>query len=840
MRTLTRTLVAVGLAALLGLPQAAGAAAPTIDTIAGGIPSGLQGTQVSLTASALDFGPDGNLYFADPGQGIVWRLDGDGTVHHVAGGGRLCLPDPSRCGGDDGPAADVYLSALAGLAVADDGDIYLSEQRANRIRKIDAQTGIITTVAGNGDMDYVADAEDGPATEFPVGLPSQIALDSTGGLYITSMWARRIHYLDTDGTIRTVAGCGNQQFPSCFYFPRDGSPIEGTPIAPNAGGNGNGFAIAVSPDDELYFADAAEIVKADFETGVYRVIAGDSFQYADFIGEGEGGPAIDARLGVIVGMAFGPDGSLYLMEGGGTFDQPWNRIQKIDAPAAPTSTLRHAGGLGTGNGFGGDGADAKKARFAFSQPYETWAGASLTVGPDGDVYIADANNKRVRAIDAATGFVNTVAGNGYGGAGWIYGLNDLQPFSNISQGLWKRGGFSGDGREATTAQLFAPADVEADRFGNVYVLDRESNRVRKITPDGKIATVAGSGCVGQRCATEQTNAALGDGADATKAQLRGPTAIALDRTGTQLYIADRSTRRVRQVNMGSAAFTAYPLGTTPVRIEAGHIQTIAGPGRSVATQGAPFGPQYTSCALVKPYCGEGLPWNEYAPNDIEGLATDTNGNLYFSDAYVNQVLRVEAATGLVVAVAGVPHASDCVGDTDDAVPARAARLCGPAGLTVAGTSLYIAETGSPGFADSLPNGYQLASRVRKVNLADPAGQTTIVAGTGTNGFGGDGAAARQAQLTFAHDVAVGPDGSVYISDTGNSRIRRVATDGKISTVAGNGVWDNYDYTGCDFSGDGGAAVDAQLCGPMGISFGQNGTLYVADGINNRIRVIRGL
>lgn len=819
---------------------------PSIETIAGGIPEGKAATEISMTTSGFDFDDEGNLFVADPGQGAIWKIDPEGSTYHVAGMGRVCVPDPDRCVADGRDAKEAFLAAPAGLAVGSDGAIYVAEMRGHRVRRIDPQTNVITTYAGNGTSGgYDPSMEGAKAVEVPLWMPQSLAIDSLDRLYVSTMGHRRIYRIDPDGTIRTAAGCGSQTFPTCFSQAQDGSPIESTYVGANAGINGNGWGLAISPSDELYLADTAQILKVDQERGEYRVVAGRSFQYAGIPGEGENGPAIDARFQVTVAMAFAPNGDLYLMEGGGSYANPWNRIQMIEAPAGPQSILRHVGGKGIGDGFSGDGGAAKNATFAFSQPTATWTGQGIAVSPDGAVFIGDIKNSRIRRIDPATGLVTTAAGNGHGApASGPSATNDQSP-SNFQKGLAARGGLSGDGGPAVEAQLYEPADVEVDRLGNVYVLDGHNARVRRIDADGDITTIAGTGCVSPYCG----GAPLGDGGPATQAGIAGATAIALDRTGTQLYIADDRNRRVRQVNLGSSGFTAYPLGSAPVTIAPGHTATVLGPGRGVATQGAPWGPSYAGCGLVKPYCGDGLPWNEYSPSDLQGLATDAAGNLYFSDAYASQVLRVEQATGLVTAVAGVPHTSECSGDPDTGLPGRATQLCGPTALTVGPDGdLYIAETSWMGFGESLRYGWidsggPDSSRVRKVDLQDPLHTSTLVAGGGAGavGYAGDGGPATQALLAFPHGLAVGSDGTVYVSDTANSRIRKIAPDGTISTVAGGGeYYGSSEYAGCDLAGDGGAPSDALLCAPLGIALGPDGTLYVADTLNNRVRAIRGL
>ena len=814
-----RTL-AVLIVLLQALPTVAGANdTPTIDTVAGGIPDGQPATEVSLKPVGLDYDADGNLYIADPGNGMVWKRTPDGLLHHVAGSGITCIPDPAKCaeqGGDQ--AATAFFRSIAGLAIGPDGGIYVSENRGNTVKRIDLEAGNITTVAGTGEQGYDPADEGGPATDAELWGPGSLDFDSRGNLYIADVWNRRIREVTPAGTITTIAGCGSQEFPGCFTWAQDGSPVETTPIGVNSGINGNGWGIAVSPSDELYIADVAQILKLDQAQNSYRVILGKAFEYADFPGQGEGGPASDARVQVVVEMAFAANGDLYFMEGGGSFSDPWSRVQKIDAPATPASIVRHVGGLGTGAGFSGDGASAKQARFSFSQPTGTWTGQGIAVSPSGVVAVSDVRNERVRGIDAQ-GKVATIAGNGYSGPAGVARTFNLMYSATMTEGLTPRGGFSGDGKDATIAQLNFPVDVEVDRFGNRYVLEYGNRRVRKIAPNGTITTVAGGGCAGEDCDPYLLAGGAGDGGLATKADFYQPMSIALDRTGTQLYIADAGQGRIRQVNMGSSTFVAFPLSDRPVEIKPDQIQTILGTG-SVSAD---------------------APASQFNLSTPTGVTTDGGGAIYVSDESANIVVRAEPSTGLVTVVAGVPLSSDCNGTSSDG-PGRATLLCGPGDLAVAGGSLYITETGYEALVNPEdPLGFPVASRIRKVDLTQPTNPTTTVAGTGALGWDGDGGAATAAMLAVPHGVAIGPDGSIYIGDSGNHRVRRIAPNGTITTVAGSGSYsDQYSHEGCAFSGDGGAAADASFCNPMGLDFGPDGTLYVADAANNRIRAISGL
>ena len=204
------------------------------------------------------------------------------------------------------------------------------------------------------------------------------------------------------------------------------------------------------------------------------------------------------------------------------------------------------------------------------------------------------------------------------------------------------------------------------------------------------------------------------------------------------------------------------------------------------------------------------------------------------------------AISTLAGVAGVP------GFAGDGGPANAARLASPHGVAVdAQGNVYIADTGNdrvrevtsagristfvetpaPGgiAVDGQGNVLVAATDDERVLKVSQAGVTTTVAGTGQAGYSGDGGPATSAALDGPSAVAVGPGGSVYIADTGNDRVRRIAPDGTIATVAGTG--------GRGFSGDGGGATAATLAGPAGLTVDARGDLYIADVLNNRVRKV---
>jgi len=260
----------------------------------------------------------------------------------------------------------------------------------------------------------------------------------------------------------------------------------------------------------------------------------------------------------------------------------------------------------------------------------------------------------------------------------------------------------------------------------------------------------------------------GDGGPAGASQLSNPWGIAVDKTGT-IYFADSDNNRVRLIDA------------------TGRITTKVGDG----TAG---------------FSGDGAPSTAARVSAPAGLAADAAGNIYIADAGNNRIRKIDVA-GVITTVAGTGVA----GFSGDGGKATLAQLNDPLGVAVdAAGNLYIAD--------------ETNSRIRRV---DVSGVITTIAGTGVAGFSGDGAEATKATINFPRAVAVDAGGNVYIADTRSLRVRRIGTDGVITTIAGNGQR--------GFAGDGGPATQAFMKAPHGVGFDAAGNLLVVDYGNNEIR-----
>ncbi|MCK9927852.1 protein kinase [Frankia sp. Mgl5] len=312
---------------------------------------------------------------------------------------------------------------------------------------------------------------------------------------------------------------------------------------------------------------------------------------------------------------------------------------------------------------------------------------SVAIDPQGTLFITSLSSDRIQKV-TRTGEVSDLAGTG-------------------------ADGYSGDGGPAAAAKLNGPGSAVLDKNGNIYIPDAQNYRIRKITPDGIINTIAGTGTAGFS----------GDGGPATAAQINSAEKVAIGPDGS-IYIADYDNHRIRKI--------------TPDGI----INTIAGTG-------------------LQGYSGDGGPATAAkldGPNDVE-LGDD--GTLYIANLGSNTIQKI-TKDGIITTVAG----NGQKGFSGDGGPATAAQLSVPSVSLGNGGEIYIADYGN--------------NRVRKV---DPNGTITTIAGTGAEGSGGDGGQATAAQFNEPSSVAEDADGALYIADSGNNRLRRIAPDGTITTVA---------------------------------------------------------
>ena len=691
------------------------------------------------------------------------------VISTVAGGGPP-IPTPTsglRCG-----------RGSLGLVADGAGNIYFASSRLNTVLRLDP-SGVVTPIAGNSSVSFAGDG--GPATNARLNLrgalyshhyggPGGLAVDGEGNLFIADSGNHRIRRVSPEGIIATVAGTGEPGFSG-----DDGPAVSAKLNSP--------WGIAADRSGNIYVADNSNRVRKVSSSGIITTIAGNgSYGFS-----GDGGPATSAELNGAIGVALDLAGNLYVS------DHSNNRIRKV----SPSGMITTFAGDGT-RGFSGDGGPAASAQL--TRPW------GVAVDNAGNLFIADYFNHRIRRV-SSSGTITTVAGSGVPG------------FQGVS----------GDGGSATSADLRMPTFVAVDGRGNLLITDNDNERIREISLDGIISTIAGA---------DTPSDFWGDGGIATSARLGiGPSyepafsSLAVNRAG-DLFISDWGNNRVRRVSANGIITTVAGNGTPGSSGDGGravNAELTSPLGVAVDGSGSLFIACHDRVRKVSPNGtistvvgggtsgpGDGGQGTRAQLRAAIAVAVDDAGNLFIADSH--RIRKLSSATGIITTVAG----DGMFGNSGDGGPATSARLGSVAGLAVdAAGNVFLAD--------------HWHHRIRRVSTS---GIITTVAGSDW-GFSGDGGPAIDAQLSGPTSVAVDRAGNLFIAtsfsydgfpSTENNRIRKVSPSGIITTVAGTGA--------PGYSGDGGLATSAQLSSPAGLAVDSGGNVYISDTENRVVRVLR--
>ncbi|HEX9824675.1 MAG TPA: hypothetical protein VGB51_09845 [Actinomycetota bacterium] len=436
-------------------------------------------------------------------------------------------------------------------------------------------------------------------------------------------------------------------------------------------------------------------------------------------------------------------------------------------------------------GSQGDGLPAERAPLAIPR--------GVVVGPDGYVYIADFFHHRIRRVGPdgrIEAFAGMVIGNG------------------------------GDGGDALLAHLDRPMGMDFDAEGNLYVADGGNHRIRKITPERIISTVAGNGVRGFG----------GDGGKATKARLSFPGDVAVDSKGN-VYIADTENRRVRRVDAATGLISTYAGGGSVTFTEGAQAtsvpidgpQSIAiGPNDDLYIGGScrVYRVDASTQAITRPVnggCGANGDGGPAAVaqlgGTVAGLDVTDDGRLWISDTAGHRVRVV--TDGIIETVAGTGATE---ANVEQGMPALEVNLDLVWGTSVdADGNLYVMDQGSIG-----SEGHDRVLQVR------PDGTTRVFAGNGrSEPTIEDGDPAASASFVEIESVEYDAQGRLYVAEApataGGGRIWRIDPDGRIHLAAGNGLADPDDGPDVD-----GPATESPISHPLAMEFGPDGTLYIAD------------
>ena len=796
-------------------------------TNASGVSSGT-GTNASFTNPAgITFNSEGTMFVADSGNHCIRKITAVNNVSFDITGNRT----PAF---SDGTSQTASFNTPLGVSAAPFGIVYVADTNNHRIRIVRAN-GNVTTLAGNGTIG----STDGIGTNATFNFPSGIQIDPFGTLFVADRGNHRIRKIETStGVVSTVAGDGIAGFttsrfngPSAitldnfrnayvaeignhsirkienvYTVPENNGVVttfagNGTPTFLDGTGTNASFNLPAGVAVDILF----NVYVPDFSNRRIRKItpAGVVFTLA---GSGTSG----STDGTGAGASFAQPNSIAVDEEMNAYvaDRGNNRIRKI-SPAGVVTTL-----AGTTVGYlDGTGTNAR-----FDYP------SGIAVDSAGNVYVADLNNSRIRKI-TPTGVVTTIAGSLNGSvdgngtnanfsgpqgiaidfAGNIYvgdiytpRIRKIAPDGVVTTfaGSGSPGSTDGNG---TNASFREPTRLAVDSTGNLYVNEAANHRIRKITPDGIVSTVAGS----------SQGWAEGTG---TNAQFNTPAGIAVDSKGI-LYVSDADNHRIRKVG---TLPVQVPLLTNlvinyAINFNRPHGLAIAGSNIYIAdTENhqirrillTSFNPTSTT------FAGSGTAGFADATgiiarfNGPRGVALDGSLNVYVADTN-NQRIRKITSGGVVTTLAGSATAGYAEGTGTNA------RFSYPSGVA----------------SDLTGNVYVVELYNHSIRRITPAGLVSTFAGNGTVGYAeGTGTNAR---FNTPSAITIDSTENLYVADRGNHCIRKITPAGTVSTFAGNGTVGYVD----------GSGTNVRFSFPTAIGINLLGDLYVGDQNNQRIRKI---
>ena len=647
-------------------------------------------------------------------------------------------PAGSNDGSDEVTGGDARFNVPTGIAVDSSGTLYVTDTHNYVIRRITG-AGAVTTFAGEAGEFGSADGVGGTAS---FGGPQAAAVDIAGNVYIADTFNHTIRKITPAGVVSTFAGLAGNS----------GS----TDNTGSAARFNSPRGVAVDSAGNVYVADTNNhTIRKITAGGVVTTLAG--FPSSSGTTDATGN---NARFNQPRGIAVDGAGTLYVA------DSNNHTIRKITAGAVVTTLAGLAGTVGT--------TDATGSAARFNGP------RGVAVDSAGTVYVADTNNNKIRKVDAAAA-VTTLAG----------------------AGTTAPGGFDGTG---SGARFNGPEGVAVDSAGVVYVADTISDTIRKITPAGVVTTLAGFyGSLGAV-----------DGIELT-ARFAYPFGVAADASGN-VYVADRTNSTIRKVTAagnvttfaglannpgstdatGSAARFNFPQG---IAVDSAGTVYVADGSNTIRTI-TPAGVVTTLAGLAgqPPGSTDGTGSAARFGNGPRGIAVDSAGNAYVADTN-NHTIRKITPGGVVTTFAGL--AGQPPGNIDGT--GSAARFNSPRGVAVnAAGTVYVADTNN--------------NTIRQITAA---GVVTTLAGQ-AGAFGNNDGTGSAARFGQPQGIAVDDTGTLYVADTNNHTIRKVTAGGVVTTIAG--------CPGCI-----GAENWDRFNTPQGIAVNAKGDLYVADTRNNTIR-----
>lgn len=756
--------IALGLSGCTPAPQSNPDTRPVISTVMGTGFAGNNGENLRALDTQLympqdvTVSPDGQVYVVDWNNHRIRRIKDDGNVETIAGTGELTGEDQES----GSPGTSVKLNHPTNVCFDNQGRLVIAAWHNSTLKRLDLTTSYIENFAGVGGRTFGGDG--GPVNEAHLNLPSSVVVNSIDEIIFSDQANLRVRIIHSNGMIDTL--CGN----GVAGFSGDGGPAVDAQISSPVGQAAQpGGRLAIDKrTDEIYIADTFNHrIRFIDSAGIIHTVVGNG----EAVYAGDGGDPLNASLNTPSDVEVGPDGTLYIA------DTLNNVIRMVNPERTKITTL-----AGTGEfGFAGDGGPAEEA--LLDRPY------GVNLAPNGDLYVADTFNNRIRRISQTLPPDADLTDHGSGFEEVpVIPCTDVKGSICTYAGTGQKG-YNGDGLDRTATALYWPFDLEFTPTGKIYVVDWNNHKIRKINEDQTFEVVMGKD--------------IGDG-PIDFSDLVPPGALATE------------------TNMNHATdLLEMPNGDLFVTVWHNHKYRMIDPRTGLVTVTSGREPGYS---------GDGGMFKDARIDLPMHSILDKKGNL-ITLVQKNWRIRIvrdfvtKREEGIIDTIVGTGE----YGFNGDGLSPLETQVAFPKGPNPEPNGgLVMDDAGYLYFADSDNH------RIRRVEFFDDdyrTGVVTTICGTGEQGFGGDGGLAVEAKIDFPQDMEIGPDGKIYFADTNNNRVRSIdLTTGIIETVAGTGAE--------SYSGDGGSALEAEFNRPFGIAFDLNGDLYVSDTFNGRIRKIK--